>query len=169
MRAALLLVSPTRVLPPRSDRQRWAAGEVRVKRLTLRKVFKMVNKATFLRVALVLALLNAGSPADLMAGLPLCGMKGNCSCESPVCARPDDYCSKWFPCVTDRPGCRRCDDHCSKGIPCLPCLPQTHRCNDYCRKCSPPLCSIRMNCPGCSSSCCDAEGCGDAATFGSHR
>ena len=98
----------------------------------------MIHKATFLRVALAVTLLNAWAAANLMAGLPHFCVKEDCLCESPVCARPDDYCSKWFPCLTGRLGCRRCDDYCSKCIPCLPCVPQAYRCNDYCRKCRHP-------------------------------
>ena len=126
----------------------------------LRKALKMFRNTTFLRVALLLTLISGLVPEAVMAGLPLCCVKQQCSCESPVCARPNDYCSKWFPCWTSPLGCRRCNDYCSKGIPCIPCLSQAHRCNDYCRKCAPRLCPIRMICPGCASSCSDGKGCG---------
>lgn len=129
----------------------------------------MIRKAILLRAVLMLTLVNAVMPAELMAGLPRCPMKEQCSCERSVCSRPDDYCSKWFPCSTSQLGCRRCDDYCRKGIPCIPCLPQAHRCNDYCRKCPPSLCPIRMIGCGSGSACSEEKGCGEAGTFNSHR
>ena len=154
-------------------RRRW----LRVKRFVcgrgprqpLRKAEKMIHKAIFFRVALVLTLVNACAPANLMAGIPLRCEKEHCPCESPVCARPDDYCDKPIPCAPCLPGCSRCDDHCRKGVPCIPCRPLEHRCNDYCRKCLPQLCPTRMIRPGCASSCGEGGGCGSAGTSSSNR
>lgn len=129
----------------------------------------MMHKQSFLRLALMLTLVNAVAMVEATAGLPLCFEKEHCARELPVWAHPDDYCGKRFPCLAGQFGCRRCDDHCRKGIPCLSCLPQTYRCNDYCRKCPPVMRSIRIICPGCASFCGEGDGCGSGGTSSSHR
>ena len=120
--------------------------------------FTMAGKSIVVGVMLVMTLASVSAAGDLIPHCLRCD-KECCPCESQVCARPNDYCGKCPPCATGCLPCTRCNDYFRKGIPCVSCLPQMHRCNDYCRKPFPAICGIKLLCPGCPSSCGEAEPC----------